>query len=280
MISLKCTFQSIYSSRQTNSRNFIVTLVATLSLVFSVLLAGIPGDTSDRVFAKTHRDLPRTATNHSRPISEIVVFGMAGKETDDSKRAKLCGGNLWIDHLAEALNADLISYAHGYSIRNKTIVDRRILTSKRSVRVKSPLGNGQVTPVYQQIRDIMAMPEKDTSSSLTTLFILVVDPPSAQNQSEKSENTAETLVQAANDLILNPRINVRRLLVIDTPMSTGRPQKSLPFDSLDLSSRLVTDPSVEISTYDSHGFLRRMQSEYYKYGLKHPDSPCIYNQAR
>ncbi|KAJ2781723.1 hypothetical protein GGI15_003142 [Coemansia interrupta] len=220
------------------------------------------------------------ATNHSRPISEIVVFGMAGKETDDTKRAKLCGGNLWIDHLAEALNADLVSYAHGYSIRNKTIVDRRILTSRRSERVKSPLGNGQTVPVYQQVRDILANPEKDTASSLATLFILVVDPPSVRNESGEGEVTAKALVQAANDLILNPRINARRLLVIDTPMSASRPQKSLPFDSLDLSSRLVTDPSVEISTYDSHGFLRRMQSEYYKYGLKHPDSPCIYNQAR
>ncbi|KAJ1806067.1 hypothetical protein LPJ56_005207, partial [Coemansia sp. RSA 2599] len=196
----------------------------------------------------------------------IVVFGDAGRETDDRKRSKLCGGNLWIDHFAESLQANLVSYAHGYTITNKTIPDRHFL-STRTERVKAPLGNGQPVPLDQQIQQIFMHTSNDNSQK-TTLYILLVDPSS-------STTSIDGLSKAANEVLLTKTVS--RLLVLDTPLPFKQ-KKTNGFDSMQLSSHLINDPSIQMVTYDSHGFLRYMQDNYYKFGLRHPDHPCIHTQ--
>ncbi|KAJ1882977.1 hypothetical protein H4R99_001207 [Coemansia sp. RSA 1722] len=239
-------------------------LLATAALAISLLMT-FSSQASDPIYAKTYRDLPSTFTNHSRPITNIVVFGDAGRETDDSKRSKLCGGNLWIDHFAESLQANLVSYAHGYSVINKTIHDRHFL-STRIERVKAPLENGQPMSLDQQITRIFSNPYME-ELSLSTLYVLLVDPSSIATD-------IHMLAKAANQLLLTKKIH--RLLVLDTPLPFGR--KSLGFDSMQLGSHLVNDRSIDTVTYDSHGFLRRMQDNYYKYGLRHPDRACVHTQ--
>ncbi|KAI7822743.1 hypothetical protein BX661DRAFT_172914 [Kickxella alabastrina] len=268
-------------------QGYTLTILVTLALTASLLLTGIPPETSDHIFAQTHRH-PHHAqqANNSRPITQIIVFGNAGAETNDHNRAKLCGGNLWVDHLAEALSADLVSYAHGYTIRNKTIVDSRIIASTRTERVKSPMGDGKVEPVYKQIRHIFQNPPEDTLKAVTTLFVLLANP-TGELSAEDQQDEFDALAQATNELILSSTTRARRLLVIDTPMAinsssttTGATKGHRVFDSMYMAQQLVSDPSIEINIYDSRGFLKRMQNEYYKYGLKYPNHPCIYNQIR
>ncbi|KAJ1839283.1 hypothetical protein LPJ70_005118 [Coemansia sp. RSA 2708] len=247
----------------------MVTMAAMLMLAASVLLTGIPPPANDRIYVKTHRELD--AANYTRPIGQIIVFGDAGRETDDQRRAKLCGGNLWIDHLAEALGADLISYAHGYAIRS-TVIDR-IRGYTRIERVKSPIGHGGIAPIYRQAEKVARFMAE--SPDKPTLFVLVVDP--AQRAAGSSELQLTALATAANKLILDSGIRAHRFLIIDTPMPrrTDIQQTSL---SAELAGMLVHDPSVEIDAYDAPAFLQRMQLEFYKYGLRHPNRACIVHE--
>ncbi|KAJ2807537.1 hypothetical protein H4S07_003574 [Coemansia furcata] len=247
----------------------LISLIAAVVLAASLLLTGIPLDANDRVFAQTHQDL--NTGNRTHPIDQIIVIGDAGGETDDHQRAKLCGGNLWIDHLADALGADLISYAHGYAIRN-TIIGRNIHGMTRHERVKTPLARfGTIEPIYAQA---LAAANGTNASDPNNLYVIIADPSATAYAA-----TAEALAQAANDLILGSTTRARRLLIIDTPT---RLLKS-PQDedaSIRLAESIVTDPSVKVHTFSAARFLQRMQTEYYKYGLRFPDHPCILSQAK
>ncbi|KAJ1651097.1 hypothetical protein GGF38_005670, partial [Coemansia sp. RSA 25] len=190
-------WQKESQQQQQQFRGLLFSLIAVTVLAASLLLTSIPIDANDRIFATTHQDLAAT-TNHTRPIDQIIVIGDAGGETDDHQRAKLCGGNLWIDHLAEALGADLISHAHGYAIR-KTVIGRNIHGMTRIERVKTPLAKyGVVEPIYAQARSIAAnIIEGNNSNSIRTLYIVIADPSATAYGA-----TSAALSQAANDLIL------------------------------------------------------------------------------
>ncbi|KAJ2772811.1 hypothetical protein IWQ56_000076 [Coemansia nantahalensis] len=243
-------------------RGFAASTVATALVVAAVLLAGIPQEAQDRVFATTHRDLD--SANNTRPIDQIVVFGHAGSETRNELRARLCGGSLWIDHIAEALGADLVSHAHGYAVRTRTISARG-----RTERVVAPLGDGAVQPLAAQLREVVEAAAA-AADVRRTLHVLVADPAHAAGN-----RTAQVaaLAAAANELVLQS--GVRRVLVVDAP--TARRLRGL---SMELAAALISDPAVDVAVYDSVGFLERMQREYYKYGLRFPDRPCVHSQRR
>ncbi|KAJ2743596.1 hypothetical protein GGI20_003632 [Coemansia sp. BCRC 34301] len=229
----------------------LYSLLAITVLAASLLLTGIPADTRDHIFAATHAT--KAQGNHTRPIDTIIVIGDAGNDTDDHQRAKLCGGNLWIDHLADFLGADLVSFAHGYAIR-KTVIARNIRGMTRVERVKSPLARlGAIESIPEQVQRAL------DGDSEKTLHVIVADPSSA--------NTT-ILLQAGNALI---RGNVQRLLIVDTPT----PMQQTPEDdsSLRLAQSLTTDTAAEIHSFSASRFLRQMQSEYYKYGLRFADHP-------
>ncbi|KAJ2805207.1 hypothetical protein H4R20_002181 [Coemansia guatemalensis] len=253
-------------------------MAALIVLTASVLLTGIPPPAQDLIFATTHRDLAPTHGNRTRPVDRIIVLGDAGHEISNQQRAKLCGGNLWIDHLAEALGADLISYAHGYSIRSTQIGKH---SASRIERVKSPLSaNGQVLPIHSQMLQIIDNAPKSASASMRTLYVVVADPQSA---TESNKMQSSVLAETANSLILNQRTSARRLLLLDTPMSrSSKNQRGKPYSGLskDLAAKLINDPAVEVDVYDSQAFLLQMQRQFYKYGLRFPNSACLHSQNR
>ncbi|KAJ1727523.1 hypothetical protein LPJ61_004522 [Coemansia biformis] len=245
-------------------RGYAVSVLAMVLLAAAVLMTGIPQEAQDRIYASTHRDL--ATGNQTRPVDTIIVFGDAGSETNNQQRAKLCGGSLWIDHIAEALGADLASHAHAYSIQTRIISARG-----RTERVVSPIGNGNVQPINMQVREIMkAVP----NAAHRTLYVLVAD--SARPETDRAMQI-DALAAAANNLILST--SARWFLVIDTPTARrgGRHAAGL---SMELAARLINDPQVEVAVYDSVGFLQRMQREYYKYGLRFPDRACVHSKRR
>ncbi|KAI8319163.1 hypothetical protein GQ54DRAFT_320500 [Martensiomyces pterosporus] len=255
----------------TNNRTFILAVLVFLALAMSLLLGDIPPEASDLVSAQTYRDLLSSDIgNRSRPIERIVVFGDAGAEVDDRWRSKLCGGNLWMDHLAEALGADLYSYAHGYSIVNTKV---EYAKGERVVRKKSRMSGDNGMDVSMQVARILNNYAKHTADG-RALYVLVVDPSNSAN------GTIEALSSGANKLILSPQIRARRLLVVDAPSPAPTSRHMSNGGSLSLASVLINDPSVELLVYDSNGFLTRMQREHYKYGLRFPDHPCIYNEIK
>ncbi|KAJ2719232.1 hypothetical protein GGI07_005341 [Coemansia sp. Benny D115] len=306
------------------NQGYVLTILATLALTASLLLTGLPTETRDLVFAQTFRQMaakgsgsgssllsqsPQSTVppmNNTRPISEIVVFGDAGRETMDKQRARLCGGSLWIDHLAEALGADLVSYAHAYQIRQQQQQQQGQPSGVRSGavhrggrRVKTMLGDGVPGSIEYQVRAIFGRnSQNDTSSAqhqapaAAKLYVLLAD----VGGSSVQERNAARLIKAANELILSSSTQARRILVIDTPIGRGAGSISdgssnsnndndsgkpgALRDSLAVASQLVSDPTIDISVYDARGFLQRMQTEYYKYGLRYPNHPCIYNEAR
>ncbi|KAJ2844890.1 hypothetical protein J3B02_004832 [Coemansia erecta] len=119
-------------------------------------------------------------------------------------------------------------------------------------------------PLDQQIKSVFAQNPSDSSQ---VLYVLLVDPTS-------KTTTIEMLSKAANEILLTKQIS--RLLILDTPLPFSK--EPAGFDSLQLSNYLVNDPRIELMTYDSNGFLRYMQENYYKYGLRHPENPCVYTQ--
>ncbi|KAJ2873358.1 hypothetical protein GGH93_003297 [Coemansia aciculifera] len=262
-----------YASKWQNPyqfRGLLVSLIAAAVLAASLLLTGIPLEANDRVFAQTHRDLD-TFGNRTHSIDQIVVIGDAGGETDDHQRAKLCGGNLWIDHLSEALGADLVSYAHGYEIR-RTVIGRNNRGMERVERVKTPLARyGAIEPIYAQA---LAVANTTIASDMRVLYIIIADPSATAYTA-----MAEALAQAANDLILGST-RARRLLIIDTPTRLLKSTQPNDDASMRLAESIVTDPSVKVHTFSASRFLQRMQSEYYKYGLRFPDHPCVLSQAK
>ncbi|KAJ2469782.1 hypothetical protein GGI02_003312 [Coemansia sp. RSA 2322] len=250
----------------------VMLLAAFTILTASLLLTDIPLDASDHVYAHTRLNRVASTVNQTRPIDRIIVVGDAGGETNDQQRAKLCGGHLWIDHLAQALDADLISHAHGYSIKS-TVIDRNI-RGARIERVKSPLARlGAIEPIYKQARTITAL-NSSTSQSHRTLYVLLADPSAAEYDA-----TAKALATAANDIILSNNTQARRLLVIDTPTKQRKPTVNSNSMQL-LSESIISDPSVEIMEFSAASFLQRMQTDYYKYGLRFADRPCIYSETR
>ncbi|KAJ2910895.1 hypothetical protein GGI21_000384 [Coemansia aciculifera] len=263
-------------AQQQQFRGLLYSLIAIAVLTASLLLTGIPLDANDRVFATTHQDLLLTSDiNHTRPIDQIIVIGDAGREStaqDHEQRAKLCGGNLWIDHLAEAMGADLISHAHGYAIR-KTVIARNIRGLLREERVKSPLAkHGIVEPIYAQV--LAATNTTVTTDTSNSLYIIIADPSVAAY-----ESTLSALTRAANDLILSTNTRARRILVIDTPTPLHKSTADIDA-SLRLAESIITDPSIELHTFSASRFLQQMQTEYYKYGLRFPDHPCVLGQAK
>ncbi|KAJ2778278.1 hypothetical protein H4R18_004698 [Coemansia javaensis] len=230
-----------------------------------LLLPGIPQDARDRVYAATHRDL-RTG-NRSRPIDTVIVLGNAGSEADNRLRAKLCGGSLWIDHLAEALGADLVSHAHAYAVRSQVISARG-----RTERVISPIADGSVQPIHAQAHAVARAAQ--AAPPHATLYVLVADPTAGANSTGAQ---VAALAAAANDLILHA--GARRFLAIDAP-TAARDGAARAGVSMALAERLINDPRVEVAAYDSASFLRRMQRDFYKYGLRYPDHACVHGRYR
>ncbi|KAJ1943024.1 hypothetical protein EC988_006341 [Linderina pennispora] len=99
-----------------------------------------------------------------------------------------------------------------------------------------------------------------------TLFVLVTDPANGP--------ALDNVVRATNRLILDPRTRARRLLLIDQPSIHTRSITN------NLTNALISDPSVDMRTYDSMGFLAKMQREHYKYGLQFPNHPCIHSEKK
>ncbi|KAJ2028887.1 hypothetical protein IWW57_001954 [Coemansia sp. S610] len=260
---VKSNWQSPYEFR-----GLLASLIAAVILAASLLLTGIPLEANDQVFAQTHHDL--ATGNRSQPIDQIIVIGDAGGETDDHQRAKLCGGNLWIDHLAEALGADLVSYAHGYAIRS-TVIGRNIRGMTRVERVKTPLARyGAIEPIYAQA----LAAANHTTADKRVLYVVIADP-----SATAFDATAMALAQAANDLILGDYTRARRLLIIDTPTRLVKSDGDLDA-SMRLAESITSDPSVLVHTFSASRFLLRMQNEYYKYGLRFPDHPCVLGEAK
>ncbi|KAJ1951269.1 hypothetical protein EC988_004091, partial [Linderina pennispora] len=99
------------ATRDNNITAHAVIVLMFFVLAASLLLTNIPASANDRIYVKTLYELTQSA-NLTRPVTQIIVFGNAGT---DAHRTQFCGGKLWIDHMAEALGADLQSFAHGYS---------------------------------------------------------------------------------------------------------------------------------------------------------------------
>ncbi|KAJ1988046.1 hypothetical protein GGI25_005484 [Coemansia spiralis] len=231
------------------SVHLILPLATAILLIVSALLTKTKF-TQDPIYVKTHQQLGIC----KQQFDQIIAFGIASlSETNDHVRAKLCGGDLWIDHIAESLNADLISYAHGYAIRNKYIGTYPNGMSRWD-RVKTPIGRGEIHSAETQVEQIIA---KSTVPK-ETLFVLIVDTLANKTQ----------LAHMTNKLILHPQVNARRILMITTGVSDP--------DTI-VASKVINDPRVEISTYDSVLFLQKMQNEHYKYGLRDNNNPCVLN---
>ncbi|KAJ1961567.1 hypothetical protein GGI12_003180 [Dipsacomyces acuminosporus] len=272
----------LYSKKQICAflvSNLGVALVAFgfLMLTTSLLLGdGLSERMLDQIRAKTIRDLA-TSINFTSPIEQIIVLGDGRSEVKG--RHKLCGGELWIDYLSESLNANLHSYAHGYSAVSEQAgyAKGRHGISKRKKRYMSDEGNSVATQVASILNEFRT-PDYNSQS---TLFVLVVSPRS---------NSHAQLTEGVNTLILNPHISARRILIIDT-LSNGnssngnnsdsdKTNNGEMADSQSVVSGIINDPSLDILVYDSRGFLNRMQREHYKYGLRYPNHACIYNKIK
>lgn len=253
----------------------ILTFATLLILTASLLLTGIPPEASDQSYIKTFHDTNITMMgSQSQPIHHVIVLGDAGVEINDQRRAKLCGGNLWIDHLAEALGADLATYAHGYHIRQRVVGRHQMY--KRIERVKVPMDRQatgeEIAPLHIQVQQIIE--QQQLGNSQEVLYILM-----AGSLVSATARDLDVLAEAANQLILDPTTLARRLLVIDTPIPANASSSSA-FSVNDVAARLIHDSRVLTNTFDASGFLARMQTDHYKYGLKYPDHPCVFSPTR